>query len=166
VQFQDQLSYNTHFYQKLCFLVLYPDELCYYHVSTLVLTSCIESKILIYSFCTYLFLWEHILSVDVVAKISSFKVIDEEVKILSILECSVHVDDKAVVKFAKYLALVENRIDTFFCYYFSFIHDLHSIYFPIFLLDNFPHPPKPTFPNDLLKLKQIFMIWLKPYIHS
>ena len=57
---------------------------------------------------TYLLLREDVLAIYVVAEIAALEVVDQEVEVVAVLECAVHVYEEFVVEFAEDFALVQD----------------------------------------------------------
>lgn len=105
------------------------------------------------------------MAIDVVPEIPTIKVIDQEIKVLSVLEGTGHIDNELMIEFAEYILLVHDGVNTFLGDDFGLIHNLESIGFSVFFFNNLPNSSKSPLPNDLLQLEHPFVILIAHNIH-
>lgn len=71
-------------------------------------------------------LTEASMTTNVVTQVTTREVIHDKVKVLTILEGVVHVDDEWILQLSQDLALVDDRLDTAFGYDSCLAHLLHG----------------------------------------
>lgn len=84
---------------------------------------------------------------DVVAQITTRKVIHYQVEVFTVLECVVHIDDEEVVQLFKNLAFVDHGLNAALGNYASFGHFFHCVVLLLFLSLNSPDLPKSALTN-------------------
>ena len=72
------------------------------------------------------FLGETSVSAYMVAKVSSWQVVHDKVKVFSILKGVVHVDDERILELRQDLPLINDWLDAALCYYSCFTHLFHG----------------------------------------
>ena len=85
-----------------------------------------------------------------IPQVTPREVVHDQVKVLSILECVIHVDDKRVIELCEYLSLIHNTFETAFRQDARFGHFLHGILLLVLFALDFPDLAEAAFPDAVL----------------
>ena len=104
---------------------------------------------------TCLFLRESSVLANMISQVSSVQYVHNQVKVLSILESVVHVDNERVVQLSQDLSFVHNRLDATLCNDSGFGHLLHSVLLLGFLPVNLPNLTEASLTHAILIIEVI-----------
>ena len=84
-------------------------------------------------------------SADVVSQIATIEKIHDQIKILSILECVVHIDEEWTIELSEDLSFVHYTLYASFRQYSGFTHFLHGIFMLELFAIDLPYFSETTF---------------------
>jgi|LauGreDrversion4_2_1035121.scaffolds.fasta_scaffold95600_3 hypothetical protein len=90
-----------------------------------------------------------------IPEVASVQEIHDQVHIISVLECIVHVDNERIVELSEYLTLIHDRFQAPLGENPRLGHFLHGVWLFRLLALNFPHFAKTSLPNAILVVKVI-----------
>ena len=94
---------------------------------------------------------------NVVPKVASRHVVDDEVQVVSVFERVVHVDEERVLQLAEELLLIHDGVDAALGDYSRFRHLLHRKQLLLFSEDDFPNFAETASSNDMLIIKVVLI---------
>ena len=99
---------------------------------------------------TGLFLGEATVFANVIPQVTPRQVVHDQVKVFSILESVIHVDDKRVIELCEYLSFIHNTFETAFRQYARFGHFLHGVLLLVLFALDLPDLAEAAFPDAVL----------------
>ena len=93
------------------------------------------------------------MSADMVPEVTTVQKIHDEVQVLTVLKCIVHVDEERIMKLRKDLPLVHDRFHASFCENSGFAHFLHGEILLALLLVYLPDFAESTLTNAKMIVK-------------